>query len=193
MWLTQLLLMDTANIDTVFNDMANYFANQMKINLGAKVKRKTYRASWSNGKPKNVSVKSIRANHIASGSLLKSIKVVPGITGGYSVQMNKYGKFINDGRLKGKGIPVNQINKWVSQKKIKPRNLESGQFIKNTKNNRNGIAFCMNRKIKYFGIEAYPFIKTSKDSTIIKYNQIIPNLAKKDLIKALGVILKPKK
>jgi hypothetical protein len=185
--------MDTANLNIGIKEMATYFANQMKINLGAKVKRKTYRTNWKNGKPLNTRIKSIRANHIASGNLLKSIKVVKGVRGGYGVTMWDYGKYVNEGRDKGKGIPVLAMQRWIQNKGLRPRNLSSGEFKKNTKNSRKAMAFCMNRKIKYFGIEAFPFIEISRKTSVWKYDQVIAKLGKMDLQKEFGVVLKIKR
>lgn len=182
--------MDIAKLNIGLRDMADFFANQMKLNLGAKVKKKVYRVSWKNGKPKNVRIKTIRANHTASGSLVNSIKVVKGPSGGWAVNMNAYGKFVNDGRKPDKGIPSLKLNKWIMDKRLKPRNLSSGEFKANTKNSRKAMAFCMNRKIKWFGIEAFPFIEMSRSTTVYKYDEIIAKLAKEDIKNNFGVVLK---
>ncbi|MFZ9242204.1 MAG: hypothetical protein ACO239_05865 [Sediminibacterium sp.] len=165
----------------------------MKINLGAKVKRKTYRANWTNGKPKNVRIKSITANHSASGQLVNSIKVVTLPNGLYGVQMNDYGIYVNNGRQPGKGIPVEQMDKWISQKRLRPRDTKTGEFLKNTKNNRKAMAFCMNRKIKYFGIEAYPFIDRSVETAVDKYQDKLSKALGDDFYKYIGIALKKAK
>jgi hypothetical protein len=184
--------MDFANSNKEFKRMSEYFAEQMRINLGAKVKRKSYKSKWRNGKPYNTSVKTFRGNHNASGNLIKSIKVVKSNIG-YAVKINDYGEFVNDGRNKGKGIPISAINKWIKQKNLKPRDIKTGSFKKNTPAARKSMAFMMNRKIKYFGIEPYPFIKMSRETTVYQFKDTIKNAMKKDIMNNLGVIFKQKR
>jgi hypothetical protein len=184
--------MDFANSNREFKRMTEFFAEQMRINLGAKVKRKSYRSKWRNGKPYNTSVKSFRASHSASGSLIKSIKVTKSNIG-YAVSINQYGEYVNDGRDKGKGIPVAAINKWIRNKNIKPRDLKTGSFKKNTPSVRKTMTFLMNRKIKYFGIEPFPFIKMSRESTVYEFKDSMKGAMKKDIMNNIGVIFKPKR
>jgi hypothetical protein len=160
--------------------VAETWASQMKLNLQAKVKRTTVRAEWQNGKPKNVTYKSIRANHVATGNLVNSIEVIEKKKT-YAVSMLWYGEVIDKGRAKGKGIPVDVMKSWTDTRQIRPRNLKNGQFIKNTANNRNAMAFCMNRKIKYFGIEAYPFIEKSKEIAMQMHQQDVKENVGKDI------------
>jgi len=181
--------MDTANFNREFRGMFDFLADQMKINLGAKVKRKTYRANWKNGKPKNVRVKSITANHSASGQLINSINVVSLPNGLSGISMNQYGIYVNNGRQPGKGIPVEQMDKWIGQKRLRPRDTKTGEFLKKTKNNRKAMAFCMNRKIKYFGIEAYPFIDRSVETAVDKYEDKLSKALGKDFYKYIGIVL----
>jgi hypothetical protein len=112
---------------------------------------------------------------------------------GYAVSMNDYGQFVNDGRDKGKGIPISVMNKWVKRKDFKPRNLETGAFKKNTPKVRKAIGFMMNRKIKHFGIEPFPFIQMSRETTIYKFKNEIKEATKKDIINNLGIIFKQKR
>jgi hypothetical protein len=181
--------MDFANTNKVLRNMAVFQANQMRINLGAKVTRKVYRSQWQNGNPKNVTVKTIRANHIASGQLVNSIKPTYE-NGEFGVSMLDYGFNVNDGRDKGKGIPPDVMLNWTSVKGIRPRNLINGQFIKNTMNNRKAMAFCMNRKIKFFGIEAFPFIDMSVDVTEEKFENDLNDALENDVYDYVKKIFK---
>lgn len=181
-----------ANTNRALKEVTDYFANQMQINLGAKVKRKTYRSKWKNGKPYNTRIKSIRASHTASGNLIRSITVIKSNIG-YAVKMDDYGQYVNDGRKKGKGIPPAQMNKWIKQKSLKPRDLKTGGFIKNGPKQRRAMAILMNRKIKHFGIEPFPFIQTSRETTLYQFKDEIKKATKKDIINNLGVIFKKKR
>lgn len=181
--------MDIANFNKEFKGMFDFMADQMKINLGAKVKRKTYRANWSNGKPKNVRIKSITASHSASGQLANSIQVVTTPKGLYGISMNDYGIYVNNGREPNKSIPIDAMDSWIKQKRLRPRDTKTGEFLKNTKNNRKAMAFCMNRKIKYFGIQAFPFIDMSVEVAMDKYQDKIAKGLTKDFYKYMGIVL----
>jgi hypothetical protein len=184
--------MDFANSNKALKRMTEYFAEQMRINLGAKVKRKSYRSKWKNGKPYNIIVKSFRGSHSATGNLINSIRVIKSNIG-YAVTMADYGKYVNGGRRKGKGIPVATMNRWVRQKNFKPRNLKTGAFIQNTASATKTTGFLMNRKIKNFGIEAYPFIKMSRETTMYVFKEEFKRETKKDIINNLGIKFKIKK
>jgi hypothetical protein len=184
--------MDGVNINRALKEMTEFLASQMQINLGAKVKRKTYRSNWKNGKPFNTRIKSIRASHDASGALISSIKVKKSNIG-YAVTMNEYGIYVNYGRKKGKGIPPAAMNKWSKSKNLKPRDAETGAFIANTFQNRRAMSFMMNRKIKNFGIEPFPFMQMSREAATNKYRKIIKEATKKDIANNLGIILKKKR
>lgn len=181
--------MDIANFNKAFKDVYDFMADQMKINLGAKVKKKVYRASWKNGKPKNIRIKTITASHSASGELVNSIKVEQMPTGRWGISMNDYGIYVNDGRKPNKGIPVDSMDQWINNKRLRPRDTKSGEFLKNTPNNRKAMAFCMNRKIKYFGIEAFPFINMSAEITMNKYETKIENALAEDFYQYLTIKL----
>ena len=75
--------------------------------------------------------------------------------------------YLQEGRLPGKGIPPAILEAWIRKKGIRPQNLKSGGFRKSKASkkkdqegdkNVKALAFMMNRKIKFFGIEANPFM-----------------------------------
>jgi hypothetical protein len=47
----------------------------------------------------------------------------------------------------------------------------------------------MNRKIKYFGIEAYPFIDRSVETAVDKYEDKLSKALGKDFYKYIGIVL----
>jgi len=169
----------------VMEEMTDFFVDQMKLELLAKRKRESIRASWKrvgNGwQPKSVEKKSYKGNYVASGNLLKSIK--PSGAGlMWQVSMASYGNYVAQGRPKGKGIPVSAMKGWIKDKKIKPRNLDNGQFINQSSKNMNAMSFMMNRKIKYFGIKPFDFIGIAKDSTTYKYKSKLSKAFRQDII-----------
>ena len=46
---------------------------------------------------------------------------------GFTISMNDYGTFVNDGRIPGKFPPRQKIESWIEKKGIKPRTLASGK------------------------------------------------------------------
>jgi hypothetical protein len=96
-----------------------------------------------------------------------------------------YGQAIIDGRQPwgkfqgGKGIPVETMNKWIQQRRLKPRN--KGKFIGNSDQNKRAMSFMMNRKIKHFGIEPFDFVKMPRQITISKFLPLIKDAISKDI------------
>jgi hypothetical protein len=184
--------MDFANTNKALLKITEYFAEQMRINLGAKVRRKSYRSSWKNGKPYNTRIRTFQASHSASGNLINSISVIKS-NKGYAVTIAKYGQHINDGRRKGKGIPIDKMQSWIKQRRLQPRNLQTGSFIANTSRNKKAMGFMMNRKIKHFGMEAFPFIKLSREATLYVFKDELKKSVKKDIYNNLGLKFKRKR
>lgn len=185
--------MDSANFPNgtkVYQQMADLWASQMKISLQAKRKRVSIRAKWKkvgNGwQPTSSTRKTFRANYVASGNLVNSIST-EGSGFDLSVSMPQYANAIILGRSPmgkakgGKGIPPSDLQDWAKQRKIRPRNMETGQFIPNTSANRNSMRFMMNRKIKHFGIEPFDFTKITKEVVVQEYRSKLKDALKTDL------------
>jgi hypothetical protein len=185
--------MDSANFplsSSVMSTMTSAWAKQLKLSLLAKRKRISIRAKWQRiGKgwqPKGHTKKSFRANYVASGQLVNSIKA-EGSGLDWDVSMESYANLIIMGRSKmgkakgGKGIPIATMKDWAKSRKIKPRDMETGQFIKNTSANQNAMRFMFNRKIKHFGIEPYNFPKHTKEYILQEYKGKLTSALRKDI------------
>lgn len=177
------------NTNKVVAEMSVFYAAQAKLELEAKHTRVSIRAKWKKigegWQPVNVVKKKIRANYVASGNLVRSIQ--PYSNGmEFGIKMDWYGEAIRQGRQPmgkyrgGKGIPPSTMTDWAKMKRLRPRDSK-GQFIANTKKNREAMAFMMNRKIKYFGIEPFDFLKKAKASAMFKYKNKIDESVKQDL------------
>lgn len=176
--------------EAVVERASDFFASQAKLELQAKRPRMAIRATWKkvgNGwQPVSVRKITIRSNYVASGNLVRSLR---GWSQGleFGVEMDWYGQAIINGRQPegkykgGKGIPTDKIKNWAKMKNIKPRNIKTGQFIKNSEENRRAMLFMMNRKIKHFGIEPFDFIKMPRRATLAKYRDEIEAAVKKDI------------
>ncbi len=149
------------NVEKILNDFGALIVERAAKELNALMPRKVYRATWKKGKLTSVQVKMKQQRADSSGKLKESLK--------YSVEDTAFGKtliiesldygiYLENGRLPGKGIPPAAMMKYIRDKKIRPQDTVTGGFKKKTDANLQAMAFMMNRKIKFFGIEANPFM-----------------------------------
>jgi len=169
----------------IIKEAADYFASQTQLQLKAKHPRTSIRAQWkkvgNDWEPVNVVKKKVRANYVASGNLVRSIKpIAEGLE--FGVEYDQYGDAIRKGRKPNKGIPISRMRQWTKMKGLRPRDLQSGSFLKNTNSNRNAMGFLMNRKIKHFGIEPFDFVQMPRRVTLDKYRANIAKAVSEDII-----------
>lgn len=161
--------------------MAMAFQNALQGAMFRKQKRKGIRAKWerttSGWKPKNITRYTYTSNMIASGFLRDNTRAVKVSELDWEISMPFYAKYLIEGRKKGKGIPIDVMQKWIRQKKIKPRG-GSGKFAKM---DRETLGFLMNRKIKYFGIEGTDFVTPEREDILRRYKSALTKAINKDL------------
>jgi hypothetical protein len=176
--------------EEVVKEAAQFMAKAVRLTLEAKHTRTAIRATWKKTgggwQPVNVVKQKVRANFIASGTLVKSIEPFSqGLE--FGVEYAQTGEFLRQGRQPfgknkgGKGIPISNMREWSKMRNIRPRDLSNNQFIKNTESNRKAMNFMMNRKIKHFGIEPFDFLKMPRVYTLDKYRSKIIESVKKDI------------
>lgn len=139
-------------------------------NLGATRKRASFRASYNKrGVPQGSPVIKYRMRKSDStGALRKSLNYE--IDDNLNVRFTSlfYGKWVDLGRQgrrkkwrgavkSGKGIPLSPLKVWTQKKPIRPRSLDTGQFIPKTKENIAAMLFMINRKIRWYGIQPTHF------------------------------------
>jgi len=176
----------------IIKEAADYFASQTQLQLKAKHPRTTIRANWkrvgNDWEPANPVKKKVRANYVASGNLVRSIKpIAEGLE--FGVEYDQYGDAIRLGRkpwpgAKGrgdKGIPKSRMHEWTKMKGLRPRDLKTGSFEKNTPSNRRAMGYLMNRKIKHFGIEPFDFVQMPRRVTLDKYRANIAKAVSEDI------------
>jgi len=184
------MAIEYTNTKLVAQKMANFYASQAKLELEAKHTRVAIRAKWkkvgNDWQPVNVVKQKIRANYVASGNLVRSIKpFVEGME--FGITMDWYGEAIRKGRQPmgnfrgGKGIPPTAMDAWAMNKRLRPKDPSSGQFLPNTSKNKNAMKFLMNRKIKHFGIEPFDFLSKATTSTNFKFKQELEQAVKQDI------------
>jgi hypothetical protein len=157
------------NFEKVAMEMAQFKASQARGQLQAKTTRVGVRATWKkvgNGwQPTSHRFQRVRANYVASGALVNSIKAYYNSPSDFGITMLWYAEAIRRGRQPmggmkgGKGLPVDVMDKWADVKGIKAKDPQTGQFIPNTDKNRKAMKYLMNRKIKHFGIQGWDFLE----------------------------------
>jgi hypothetical protein len=114
------------------------------------------------------------SNKKATGGLINSIKVIQieeNNTDILKVEMKDPNyKYVEEGRAKGKYVPIKAILKWMAQRGIGIRN-EKGQFVKDDAA-RTSAAFRISNSIRVNSIRSTGFIEIAK-GRIIENKQIM--------------------
>ncbi len=170
------------NSEAVVAEYSNKWAVAARMMLEVKRPRTSIRAKWKKvgegWTPISVTKKTFRGNYVASGQLVNSIQPNPnGMTLG--ITMNKTGDYVQNGRKPGKGIPINSMRNWTKMKRIQPRDLSTGKF--KSKATAEGMRFAMNRKIKHFGIEPFPFVTMARTEILPSFNKALTKAMEQDI------------
>ena len=103
-----------------------------------------------------------------------------------------YGKFVEEGRKKGKMPPSRELKRWVKQKKIRLRKTKINaygqkvsEFASSTEKNIEQAAFAMAKSIKKRGIKEVPFMGDAMNEAFEK----LPEKAQNALVLDLEDIL----
>jgi hypothetical protein len=170
------------NSEAVVAEYSNKWAVAARMMLEVKRPRTSIRAKWKKvgegWTPISVTKKTFRGNYVASGQLVNSIQPNPnGMTLG--ITMNKTGDYVQNGRKPGKGIPLDSMRNWTKMKRIQPRDLSTGKF--KSKATAEGMRFAMNRKIKHFGIEPFPFVTMARTEILPSFNKALTKAMAQDI------------
>ena len=170
------------NSEAVVAEYSNKWAVAARMLLEVKRPRTSIRAKWKKvgegWTPISVTKKTFRGNYVASGQLVNSIQPNPnGMTLG--ITMNKTGDYVQRGRKPGKGIPLESMRNWTKMKRIQPRDLSTGRF--KSKATAEGMRFAMNRKIKHFGIEPFPFVTMARTEILPSFNKALTKAMAQDI------------
>ena len=168
--------------DVTLEEFGERVVKLARINLG-----RTYTAKRSNGK-------SYRKRIDSSGELRKSLdyklltRAEDGrfISGRLEFTMLEYGKFVDQGRKKGKGIPSAPLEKWIKQKPLRLRDLESGGFVKMTDAKVKSVAYLISRNAKKHGIEPTNFISEPIENEFPKLSQSLAESLGDDYLAAVA-------
>jgi len=168
--------------EKIVAEYSQKWAVAARLLLEVKRPRTSIRAKWKKvgegWTPVSVSKKTFRGNYVASGELVNSIQASPkGLTLG--ITMNKTADYVQNGRKPGKGIPLNAMRNWTKMKRIQPRDLSTGRF--KSKATAESMRFMMNRKIKHFGIEPFPFVTMSRTEILPSFNKALTKAMAQDI------------
>jgi hypothetical protein len=150
-----------SNVKDTLDRFGALVVERAKKELNALKPRKVYRAKWKRGRLKSFQIKIKQQRADSSGALKNSLQYdVVDTTNGATLVIDSldYGVYLQEGRLPGRGIPPRAMAQYIREKKIRPQDTVNGGFLKKTPQNLKAMAFMMNRKIKYFGIEPNPFM-----------------------------------
>ena len=170
------------NSEQVVAEYSNKWAIACRTLLEVKRPRTSIRAKWKKvgegWTPISVSKKTFRGNYVASGQLVNSIQPAPkGLDMG--ITMNKTATMYKTERKPGKGIPLASMRNWTKMKRIQPRDMGTGRF--KGKADENAMRFMMNRKIKHFGIEPFPFVTMARKEILPQFNKALTTAMAKDI------------
>lgn len=159
------------------------------IELGAKQKKTSYRAKWSNGKLKSFTTVQKRYSSSTTGELKKSLSFeVMEVQGNYLLVFKaaEYWYYVNFGRKPGKYAPVGVIDEWIRKKPIRLQKGGGKGFAKQTPEAMKSLGFLINRKIKTFGIEGTRFFTKTFDLYSDKLRDDLGKRIANDLLKKIG-------
>jgi hypothetical protein len=170
------------NSEQVVAEYSQKWAIAARALLEIKRPRTSIRAKWKKvgegWTPISVQKKTFRGNYVASGQLVNSIQPNPqGMTLG--ITMSKTADWVQNGRKPGKGIPLDSMRNWTKMKRIQPRDLSTGRF--KSKATAESMRYLMNRKIKHFGIEPFPFVQMSRTEILPSFNKALTKAMAQDI------------
>ena len=170
------------NSEQVVAEYSNKWAIACRAMLELKRPRTSIRAKWkkvgTGWTPISVTKKTFRGNYVASGQLVNSIQAQPkGLSLG--ITMNKTADYVQNGRKPGKGIPLDSMRNWTKMKRIQPRDLSTGKF--KSKATAESMRYLMNRKIKHFGIEPFPFVTMARQEILPSFNKALTKAMAMDI------------
>ena len=165
--------MNNEKLNKVLNEYGSRATQLAKLELGTYKPRKVRSSTWNGMTPTSSKITMRKRRAVASGKLQNSIRYNVSIQEDAAfiefIMMN-YGKFVEEGRKPGKGVPPAALKKWITEdRKMRYFNRKTRQFEAMTPSKLNGLMFTINRSIKAFGIEARPFMKPSERRAMLEF------------------------
>jgi hypothetical protein len=155
-----------------------------KLELGTYKPRPSRTSTWRGMSPTSTKIKMKKRRAVATGKLQKSIRYDLDMKDMPSVNMyfEDYGKYVEEGRKAGKGMPLSALKKWIiSGKKLRFFNREKRQFEAMTPSKLNSLMFMINRSIKVYGILPNPFMRPAFVRSMTENFEAIEKAFAKDI------------
>jgi len=168
--------------DEILDAFGSRVLDLARINLG-----RTYTARRSNGR-------SYRKRIDSSGNLRKSLGydvLTRGedgrfISGRLEFSMLDYGRYVDAGRKRGKGIPSAPLERWIRKKPLRIRDVETGSFVKMTDSKVKSLAFLISRNAKKRGIKPTNFISEPLEKELPKFSEQLTDALGDDYTNAVA-------
>lgn len=179
--------MEWKHLNKALQDYAEKTTQLAKLELGTYKPRPVRRTTWSGMTPESTKITYRKRRGVATGNLQKSIRydIKTPTEGAPFVEFLflPYGKFVEEGRKAGKGVPPAALKKWITQdRKLRYFNRKTNRFESMTPAKLNSMMFTINRSIKAFGIEARPFMKPSERKAMGLHFEAITAAMDKDIL-----------
>jgi hypothetical protein len=134
-----------------------------RINLNKNVSRKSRTGKTYNGKISSSGKLSDSLEYVIKGNNL-------------IIEAVDYAEYVDKGRKPGKGVPLNNLEKWIKEKPV--RMVKKGKYIKMEDKDVKNYAGYISWKIKNYGIDPTNFLTDAIEKS---------NKENKDnLVKSLG-------
>lgn len=179
--------MEFENLNRALKEYGERATQLAKLELGTYKPRISRSSTWQGMNPTSTKISFKKRRAVASGRLQKSIeyKIKPIEDAAPLVEFlfEKYGKFVEEGRQAGKGVPPAEIKRWITEdRKMRYFNREKRQFEKMTEAKLNAMSFMINRSIKAYGIQANPFMMPAESRAMSEHFENITNAYSEDLL-----------
>lgn len=142
--------------------------------------------------------KSLPPEKSATGKLRKSIRFQIKIYGqqySFNLLMEDYYQYVDAGRAAGKGVPPEEIMKWLNISRVRSKlNRNPNSIFRKSKSGLKdykikGLAYAINKKIKDKGIKpTYFFTNVFEDGRIQQLQKDLREALKKDIIVSIKEI-----
>lgn len=169
--------MELTNYNKAKADVCRMIIEASRKNLKTPHRRVSFRIKWEKWGPhwyvKSATASVFTAASKTTGDLSRSMKYEVKDDDLYIKTLN-YGRWVDLGRLPGKYVPVKDLEEWMDKKGIK------------------APSFVLNRKIKFFGIQASKFLTNAVNELSPIIPEILMDAYMKDLVIELDRLLSVK-
>jgi hypothetical protein len=129
-------------------------------------------------------VKANLAKNKNTGALYDSFDTEFGVNGldyTVSVIMEHYGKWVDEGRKPGIGMPVEPLKKWIKSRGLVAKDT-GGKKVPMTKSRLDSLSYVINRKIREEGIDPTFFLTEPMETLFPSFTDKLAEAYAEDVI-----------